>query len=87
MRYSSGPIFMARKSFSATRSRRRGVRLPQNQLPDAEGTFYVPGHGLIVLMLFTWIVAMWASCGENDEPHDEEKPEQSSDEQDHREAA
>jgi len=56
-------------------------------LPDAEGTFYVPGHGLIVLMLFTWIVAMWASCGENDEPHDEEKPEQSSDEQDHREAA
>jgi len=36
---------MARKSFSATRSRRREVRLPHNQLPDAEGTFYVPGHG------------------------------------------
>jgi hypothetical protein len=46
-----------------------------------------PVMALIVLMLFTWIVAMWASCGENDEPHDEEKPEQSSDEQDHREAA
>jgi hypothetical protein len=46
-----------------------------------------PVIALIVLMLFTWIVAMWASCGENDEPHDEEKPEQSSDEQVHREAA
>ena len=46
-----------------------------------------PVIALIVLMLFTWIVAMWASCGENDEPHDEEKPEQSSDEQDHQEAA
>ena len=45
-----------------------------------------PVMALIVLMLFTWIVAMWASCGENDAPHDEEKPEQSSDEQDHREA-
>ena len=32
------------KSFSATRSRRREARLPRNQLPDAEGTFYVPGH-------------------------------------------
>jgi hypothetical protein len=28
-----------------------------------------PVMALIVLMLFTWIVAMWASCGENDEPH------------------
>jgi len=46
-----------------------------------------PITALIVLMLFTWIVAMWASCGENEEPHDEEKPEQSSDEQDHRKAA
>ena len=46
-----------------------------------------PVIALIVLMLFTWIVAMWASCGENDEPHDEDKPEQSSDEQDHQEAA
>jgi hypothetical protein len=46
-----------------------------------------PVMALIVLILFTWIVAMWASCCENDEPHDEEKPEQSSDEQDHREAA
>ncbi|MDZ4856894.1 MAG: hypothetical protein SGJ26_18905 [Nitrospirota bacterium] len=46
-----------------------------------------PVIALIVLMLFTWIVAMWASCGENDEPHDEEKPGQSSDEQDHQEAA
>ena len=27
-----------------------------------------PVMALIVLMLFTWIVAMWASCGENDEP-------------------
>jgi len=46
-----------------------------------------PVIALIVLMLFTWIVAMWASCGESDEHHDTEKPEMSSDEQDHREAA
>lgn len=46
-----------------------------------------PVIALIVLMLFTWIVAMWASCGEIDERHDEEKPEQSSDEQDHQETA
>ena len=32
------------KSFSAPRSRRRNARLPHNQLPDAEGTFYVAGH-------------------------------------------
>jgi len=32
------------KSFSALRSRRRKVRLQRNQLPDVEGTFYVPGH-------------------------------------------
>lgn len=46
-----------------------------------------PVIALIVLMLFTWIVAMWASCGENDEPHDEEKPQQSSDQQGHCQAA
>jgi len=46
-----------------------------------------PVMALIVLMLLTWIVAMWALCGENAEPHDEGKPEQRSDEQDHREAA
>jgi hypothetical protein len=40
----SGPILMAWKSFSATRSRRREARPPHNQLPDAEGTFYVPDH-------------------------------------------
>ena len=75
------------KSFSAPRSRRRNARLPHNQLPDAEGTFYVPGHCLIVLMLFTWIVAMWTSCGESEEHQDMEKPERSFEEQDHREAA
>ena len=32
------------KSFSATRSRCREARLPRKQLPDAEETFYVPGH-------------------------------------------
>lgn len=46
-----------------------------------------PVIALIVLVLFTWIVAVWASCGGNDEPHDEEKPDQSSDEQNHQEAA
>lgn len=42
-----------------------------------------PVIALIVLMLFTWIVAIWASCRESDEHHDEEKPEKRSDE--HRE--
>ena len=42
---------------------------------------------LIVLMLFTWIVAIWASCDDSEEPHDVEKPEKSSDEHDHRKAA
>ena len=42
---------------------------------------------LIVLMLFAWIVAIWASCDDDsEEPHEVEKPETSSDEQDHREA-
>ena len=48
-----------------------------------------PVIALIVLMLFTWIVAIWASCDDDDdseEPHDVEKLEKSSDEQDHREA-
>ncbi|TKS61716.1 MAG: hypothetical protein EWM73_02941 [Nitrospira sp.] len=46
-----------------------------------------PVIALIVLTLFTWIVAMWASCDDSEEPHDVEKPEKSSDEQDHRKAA
>ena len=52
-----------------------------------KGLSVYPVIALIVLMLFTWIVAMWASCSEKDEPHDEEKPEQSSDEQDNREVS
>ena len=46
-----------------------------------------PVMALIVLTLFTWIVAMWASCDDREEPHAVEKPGQSSDEQDHRKAA
>ena len=47
-----------------------------------------PVIALIVLTLFTWIVAMWASCDDNsEEPHDVKTPEKSSDEQDHRHAA
>ena len=46
-----------------------------------------PVIAIIVLMLFTWIVAIWASCNdESDEPHEVEKPENSSDEHDHRKA-
>ena len=46
-----------------------------------------PVIALIVLTLFTWIVAIWASCDDDsEEPHDVEKPEESSDEHDHREA-
>ena len=45
-----------------------------------------PVIALIVLIPFTWIVSMWASCGESDEHHNMEKPEMSSDEQDHRKA-
>jgi hypothetical protein len=55
--------------------------------PMPKGLFMYPVIALIVLMLFTWIVAMWASCGESEEHHDMEKPEQSSEEQDHQEAA
>jgi len=46
-----------------------------------------PIIALIILMLFTWIVAIWASCAESDAPDDGEKPEKRSDEQDHREAS
>jgi len=46
-----------------------------------------PVIALIALTLFTWIVAMWASCSDSEEHHELKKPEKSSDEQDHREAA
>lgn len=46
-----------------------------------------PIIALIILMLFTWTVAIWASCAERDAPDDGEKPEKRSDEQDHREAS
>ena len=46
-----------------------------------------PIIALISLMLFTWIVAIWASCAESDAPDDGKKPEKRSDEQDHREAS
>lgn len=46
-----------------------------------------PVVALIVLMLFTWVVAIWASCDGSEESHDEEKPEKSSEEHDHRDAA
>jgi hypothetical protein len=44
-----------------------------------------PVIALIVLTLFTWIVAIWASFGDSDAPHDVEKAGQSSDEHDRRE--
>lgn len=46
-----------------------------------------PIIALIILMLFTWIVAIWASCADSAAPDDGEKPEKRSDEQDHREAS
>jgi hypothetical protein len=46
-----------------------------------------PVIALIVLTLFTWVVAIWASCGESEEPNDAEKQEQRSEEHDHRKAA
>lgn len=48
-----------------------------------------PVVALIVLMLFTWVVAIWASCddGDREEHHDMEKPDKNSDEQHHRDAA
>ena len=45
-----------------------------------------PVIALIVLTLFTWIVAIWASCVDSEEHHDVENPEKSSAEHDHREA-
>ncbi len=46
-----------------------------------------PVVALIVLTLFTWIVAIWASYGESDVPPEVENPEQRSDEHEYREAA
>ena len=43
-----------------------------------------PVIALIVLTLFTWIVAIWASFGNSDAPDDVEKAEQGSDEHDRR---
>jgi hypothetical protein len=54
--------------------------------PMPKGQSMYPVMALIVLTLFTWIVAIWASFGDSDAPHDGEKPEHSSDEHDHREA-
>ena len=62
------------------------ARLLRNQSPMPKGHSIYPVIALIVLTLFTWIVAMWASCNDREEPHDVEKPEKSSDEQDHRKA-
>jgi hypothetical protein len=72
---------------SAPRSRRRKIRLQNADCPMPKGLSMYPVIALIILMLVTWIVAMWASCGENDEAHDEKKPARSSDEQDNRKAA
>lgn len=53
-----------------------------------KGHFMYPVIALIVLTLFTWSVAIWASCNDaGEEPHDVEKPETSSDAHDHRNAA
>ena len=52
-----------------------------------------PVVALIALTLFTWVVAMWASCDDDDDDddgeghHDVEKPGTSADEHCHREAA
>lgn len=63
----------------------RACRTASSPMP--KGLFMYPIIALIVLMLFTWIVAIWASCAERDAPDDEEKLEQHSDEQNHQEAA
>jgi hypothetical protein len=77
-------------------ARNRSLRLDQDiakracrtaSCPMSKGLFMYPVIALIVLMLFTWIVAMWASCGESEERHDVEEPEQRSEEQNHQEAA
>jgi hypothetical protein len=52
-----------------------------------KGLSMYPVMALILLMLFIWIILMWASCGECDEHHDMKKSGKSSDEQDHWKAA
>ena len=42
---------------------------------------------LIFVTLFTWVVAMWASCDESDKLHEAEKPDMSADEHHYRNAA
>ena len=46
-----------------------------------------PVIALIVVTLFTWVVMIWASNEESEEPNDVRKSEQSSDEHDYRKAA
>jgi hypothetical protein len=71
-------------------SRKMSRRAPaaQTGCPMPKGHFMYPVIALIVLTLFTWSVAIWASCNDaGEEPHDVEKPETSSDAHDHRNAA
>jgi hypothetical protein len=63
----------------------RACRATSRPMPKGHSVY--PVIALIVLTLFTWIVAMWASCDDREEPHDVEKPEKSSDEHHHRKAA
>lgn len=42
---------------------------------------------LIFVTLFTWVVAMWASCDESDKLYEAEKPDTSADEHRYRNAA
>ena len=46
-----------------------------------------PVIALIVVTLFTWVVMIWASNDESEEPNDVGKPEHSSDEHDYRKVA
>jgi hypothetical protein len=76
---------------------KRSLRLAQavasrayraNSCPMPKGQSVYPVIALIVLTLFFWFVAIWATYADSDseEPHDVEKPEKSSDEHDRRKA-
>ena len=75
------------RSLPAIRAKCCESPLPRNQLPMQKGHSIYPVIAMIALTLFTWIVAIWASCSDSEEHLEVKKLEKSSDEHDHRKAA
>lgn len=86
----SGPMLLSRGRYRSLRLAQdvASRTCPHTGCPMPKGHSMYPVIALIALTLFTWFVAIWASCDDaGEEPHDVEKPETSSDAHDHRNAA